>query len=199
LIDDFSAIVELYRGDARFGPITTMGHSEGGIVAIASAAKTAPDALICVASPGRPMSKLLIEQLKPKVDAAGLSEVEKAMDNLRAGKPLGAPTPLLQALGMTDVNAAYFASELDIDPAARLAKVKAPTTVLQGETDMQTAAEDAKALGAARSDVTVVMIPVVNHLLKEEPARELPQASYDDPNKPLAPAFLKAFLAAVKR
>ncbi len=37
----------------------------------------------------------------------------------------------------------------------------------------------------------------MNHVFKEEASASLPQASYGDPSKPLAPGFVEAVVAAV--
>ncbi|MGC3978041.1 MAG: hypothetical protein QM751_07275 [Paludibacteraceae bacterium] len=69
--------------------------------------------------------------------------------------------------------------------------------MIQGETDAQVSPDDAKRLSGRARGAKVVLLPGVNHLLKAEATRALPQASYTDPTKPIAPAAVEAIGAAI--
>jgi hypothetical protein len=58
---------------------------------------------------------------------------------------------------------------------------------------------DAERLAAARSDAKLVKLEGVNHVLKVAPAdRAANQATYADPNLPLAPGVVEAVADFVK-
>lgn len=196
--DDLAFIIEELRKDKRFGPLTVLGHSEGALIALLAAQKTPPDALILLNGAGRIWHELIHAQLVDKISASALASYDQIVKDLRAGKtPAEIPWVLASILNKDELG--YFKSEMDLDPAALLAKLKVPTTVLQGETDVQTSIEDARAVTSKRSDVLVVTLPKINHVLKEEERREPGQASYDDPLKPLGPGVVEAVLAGIKR
>jgi hypothetical protein len=72
--------------------------------------------------------------------------------------------------------------------------------IVQGETDLQTSAADARALHAARPDATLVMLPGVNHVLKAAPAdRAANMAAYVNPDLPLAPGVAEAIVNFIGR
>jgi len=93
----------------------------------------------------------------------------------------------------------FSRSQMAIDPAALLGSLRVPTTIVQGETDVQVSLADARRLAAARKNTRLALLPRVNHVLKEEAASLLPQASYTDPTRPLGPGVLDAALAGVAR
>lgn len=195
---DLGFITEELRKDARFGPITVLGHSEGGLIALLAAQKTPPDSLILLNSVGRIWHELIHAQLESKISASALASYDQIVKDLRAGKTPKEIPWVLQSVLIPE-QFAYFKSEMDLDPADLLAKLKIPTTVLQGETDVQTTIDDAKAVTRKRSEVQVVLLPKVNHVLKEEEKRESGQGSYDDPDEPLGPGVVDAVLAGIKR
>jgi hypothetical protein len=74
-----------------------------------------------------------------------------------------------------------------------------PITIVQGDTDLQISVEDAKLLAAARPDARLRVLSHMNHVLKREEQAALPQASYTDPERPLAPGLVDAVDAGVAR
>lgn len=196
LAADASALVTKLRG--RFASVTVIGHSEGGLLALLAAETTRIDSLVLVATGGRPLRAIIHEQLANQLDATTLAQADKVMDDIAAGRPLENVPPALSPV-FNRSNAAYLKSELDIDPVARLRGLKVPTTVVQGETDVQVSVADARLLEKARSGVRVVVVPGMNHVLKAETSRAMPQASYSDPTLPIVPAAIDAIAAAIAK
>jgi pimeloyl-ACP methyl ester carboxylesterase len=196
-VDDAGAFVAQARAGGRFGKVTVVGHSEGGLIALLLAQKpAAPDALVLVAAPGRPLADVIGEQLEHqgmKTPAAALT-----LAQLRDGKPVSAYPPDMTALFRPSVEK-FLRSVLAVDPAALLAKTKLPVAILQGETDVQVGVADARRLAAARKDARLVLLPRVNHVLKEEPTSSQNQASYTDPARPLGPGVVAAVRAGIAR
>ena len=94
----------------------------------------------------------------------------------------------------------YLISWLPLDPAVELAKVRAPTLVLQGTTDIQASIADAERLRAARPDVELAVLSGVNHVLKDAPMdRGKNLATYGDPALPVARSILPPIEAFVRR
>jgi hypothetical protein len=195
-VDDAIAWVDLLRHDPRTASITLAGHSEGGYIAIAAAGRTHVDALALVSAPGRTMDTILREQLGRQLDAAQMAEVDRLLGAIRRGEPLAnVPAPLRPLFNPTV--ARFIRSELDGDPVAMLRPLRIPTLVLQGETDMQITAVDARTLAGARDGIRLVLLPHTNHVLKVEEIAALPQASYTDASRPLAPGVIDALVSIV--
>jgi pimeloyl-ACP methyl ester carboxylesterase len=140
------------------------GHSEGGVLAI-MAAQGNPDicGLVLFASPGRPVTILLREQLGRQLPPAEQTAAFAVLDDLDAGRPVThAPPQQLASLFRPSI-LPFFRSQIGLDPAALLARLKIPVLILQGDADVQVSLTDAKALAKARPDATLKILPGVNH------------------------------------
>jgi uncharacterized protein len=171
--------------------IWLLGHNEGALVAEIAASQDAAEVcgVILVSGVGRPLGKVIREQLhaNPANPPALVKAANDILNQLEAGHTVADVPPALAALFRPSVQP-YLMSELTLDPAALLAKVRMPTLVLQGGNDLQVSVADAKLLAAARPDATLLVLHGVNHLLKEAPAdRTGNLATYADPSLPLAP------------
>jgi pimeloyl-ACP methyl ester carboxylesterase len=95
-IDDYAADVEAWiaaiRKQTGAPCVWALGHSEGGLVALAAARKASDlCGLALVAAPGRPLGELLREQLKANpANAPILDQALSAIDALEAGKHIDA-------------------------------------------------------------------------------------------------------------
>jgi pimeloyl-ACP methyl ester carboxylesterase len=195
-VDDAAAVLAQVRADRRFSAVTLAGHSEGGLVAMLVAAHARIDGLVLVATAGRTFQALIREQMARHLDAAPLVELDRVMAAVAAGRdpaPIPAPLAALFAPGVRP----FLRSILALDPLPLLRALTVPTTVVQGETDLQVTVADARALAGARRGVRLTLLPETNHPLKREVHATAPQASYSDPSLPLAPGVVDAVLAGV--
>jgi len=93
----------------------------------------------------------------------------------------------------------FLRSEIAMDPAAELARLRVPTLIVSGGHDLQVRATDAQALGQARPDARRFDAPEMNHVLKAAPTgRAEQQAAYSDPQLPLMPGLVDAIASFVK-
>jgi len=180
-----------------------IGHSQGGLLAL-MVAPNRPDicGLILVAAPGRPFGEVLMAQLRANpANATLLAPAQKAVDALSAGQtvdPTSLPKPL-QSLFRSSVQT-FLKSLVDIDPAKLLSAYSGPVMVLQGTADLQVPVADAQRLEAARPDVTLRLLPNVNHVLKTVPPddRAANLATYGNLDLPLAPGVAQSMSAFVR-
>ena len=189
--------------------IVLLGHSEGALIALATAANAfdpspegnadanvAPCALILVASPGRPLADVLREQLAANPAYAPLlDEAEAAINALERGERVDGASlsPELAPLFRPPVQG-FLIELLGIDPPALLADLELPVLIVQGERDIQVASEDAERLADAAPDATLALLPDANHVLKAVPPddRAANVAAYRDPSLPLAAGVAEA-------
>lgn len=170
-----------------------MGHSEGGLIALAAAQQPAHlCGLILLAAPGRPIGTVLREQLRPKLPADMMASVDVAIHRLEKGEhvdPASVPAPVAPLFNPPVQD---FLIDLATTDPAQLAKATTlPMLIVRGESDVQVAAADADALAAARPDAIRVNIPRLNHVFKDvDPAdRAANLASYGDEKQAIDPAL----------
>jgi hypothetical protein len=181
-----------------------LGHSEGGLLAL-SAAQQPKDicGLILVSTAGRKLGDVIREQLRSNpANAPLLPQALEALQSLEAGKTVdasGMPAPL-QGLFSPKVQP-FLMDLLRQDPASLAARVQVPVLIVQGDKDIQVSRADADALHAAQPKSELVVIPTMNHVLKDVAGddRTANLAAYADPTLPVDPAAVDAIARFVKR
>jgi pimeloyl-ACP methyl ester carboxylesterase len=196
---DYAADVRAWAAEARRrtgAPCAwLLGHSEGGLVAIL-AAQDSPDVcgLVLLAAPGRPLQQVIREQVAANpANALLLPQVDRVMGELEAGRipDLTGVHPAVAALFDPRLNT-FFISLFSHDPAEELGRYAGPVLVVQGETDIQVTLADAERLAAARG-VEPVVIPGMNHVLRDAPADRLANiATYRLTDAPLSAGLAEA-------
>jgi len=200
--DNFTGDVEAAHAELlrhnEIKPYATalLGHSEGGLLALAAARRMGRrklHALVLAATPGRPMSDIVRAQVAR--GAPTLSEaVDRTMAAIRATGHV--PTDLSRELQLLfpPYAGAFLKDLLAFDPARTLSEVEVACLVVQGAGDRQIVPmEDVQplidALRERKAPGEAVVVPQVSHNLKlvTNPA---------DPgfSGPLAPAVSDAFL-----
>ena len=167
-----------------------LGHSEGGLVALASA-QDAKDicGVVLVAAPGRKIGDTLRDQLRANpANAPLLGPAMSAIDSLEAGQPVDAAQlpAALQPLFAPQVQ--LFLINLMAQDPAKLAKaVTVPMLIVQGGRDLQIPRADADKLREAQPAAKVAIIPAMNHVLKDVTSddRAANFGTYADPSRPL--------------
>jgi pimeloyl-ACP methyl ester carboxylesterase len=198
-IDSYAADVRSWiaviRRETGSPCVWLLGHSEGGLVALA----TSQDAegicgLVLAATPGRPMGQVFRDQLRSySLNAALLPKALKAIDALEEGRYIdpSAIDPALQPLSNRKMQD-FLIGEFSLDPAKLIAACRNPILVMQGERDLQVSVLDAQRLERAAPAARLVLLPNTNHVLKPvmSAAWAANAAAYSDPNLPLAPGVI---------
>ncbi|GAB2178572.1 alpha/beta fold hydrolase [Dongia sp. agr-C8] len=201
--DDVHAWREVLRRQTGISAVWLLGHSEGGLTALA-AAQRAPDicGLILIAVPGQPLGAVLRQQLRANpANAPILTEAEKAIDRLEAGERVDGASlnPALQALFRPKVQG-FLIDAFSYDPAALVATCSKPLLILQGACDLQVPMSDAKRLKAAKPDAELRIIPDANHVLKRVASGDLAAniATYGAVDLPLAADIIPTIVAFLR-
>jgi len=147
------------------------GHSEGGLVALASAQGGADICgLILLAAAGRPLGEVLRSQLHAMPAAQTvLPQIDGAIDALAAGRHVNVQTlhPGLRHLFHPAVQD-YMIDLFRHDPVVLLRAYRGPVLIMQGTADRQVSAtEDLPLLKAADPKAQVVLLPNVIHTLAD--------------------------------
>lgn len=196
-VADVRSWVTVIRQRTHAPCVWLLGHSEGGLVALV-AAQTVPDlcGLILVSTSGRRMGELLRDQLKSNpANAPLLDQALPAIDALEAGKRVdtAAMNPALTPLFAPQVQG-FLISAFAYDPSKMLAGYAKPVLIIQGQRDIQISVKDADILKHADPLATLVLLPNVNHVLKQVTSDDVGAnaATYADPSLPIAPGVVDA-------
>jgi pimeloyl-ACP methyl ester carboxylesterase len=187
--------------------VIPIGHSEGGLVALAAMVRLSDACgLILIASIGRPLDAVIREQLRANpANAPYWDEADAALATLRRGARVdgGTMSAALRPLFAPEVQG-FLIDALTHDPIELAARVEVPMLVVQGTRDLQVSTEDARILAEASPNATLALVPDVNHALKivvtEDTSANL--ATYADPNLPIAPSVVDAitqFVEAIRQ
>jgi fermentation-respiration switch protein FrsA (DUF1100 family) len=196
--------------DAR--RIGLIGHSEGAELApLAAVADAGLRVLVLMASPGRPIDAILLEQAQTLFRKQGMSEadLEKELDKRRAifdawrkGQPLPDSVPAGERPAWAAAEA-WVKSYLDVDPAETARKLSKPAVLLaQGELDQQVSPTDARLLEKAfrsggNRKVVLKLYPELNHLFAKTRTGDI--SEYTDADAHVDDAFVADVVTFVKK
>jgi uncharacterized protein len=203
---DVHAWVKVIRQQANVPCVWVAGHSEGGLVALASSRN--PDGicgLILLAAPGRPFGQVMREQLQLQLGGGPmLQQAIYAIRTLEAGRhpDVYSLHPTLQQLFAPSLQDLLI-SMFSYDPARLIAGFRKPILILQGERDLQISVADAKRLKQAAPAAKLVLLPNANHFFKvvKSADKAANAATYSKP-VPLAPHIadeIADFVSAAKK
>ena len=184
--------------------VWVLGHSEGSLVALAAAQQ--PDGMcgvISVSGAGRKLSDVICDQLRANpANAPLLDQAMAALDALEKGQhvDVSGMNPALLRLFAPQVQD-FLIDDFRHDPAKLAASLKLPLLIVQGERDIQISAADARALAAAQPKAKLVLVPAMNHVLKDvaNDERSANVATYSDFSLPVDSALVDAVASFVKR
>lgn len=194
-IDDAVAWSEQIVADERFDRVVLMGHSEGGLIALAAAKRTDKVVgVITLAGVGESIDATLRRQLSTQPEPYR-SECYRIIDELKAGRTVSNVMPELAALFRPSVQP-FLISQMRYTPADEARTLQVPLLVVQGTTDIQINLNDAMKLSMGNPLTKLVVISDMNHVLK--PCASLDQQTqlmtYINDSLPLAPKLIESLV-----
>ncbi|MGZ8998584.1 MAG: alpha/beta hydrolase, partial [Allosphingosinicella sp.] len=202
-VADVRAWTAIIRARSGAPCIWLLGHSEGGLIALAAARGPDICGLLLVSAPGRPIGTLIREQLRANpANAPLLDQAMAAIDSLEAGRRVDTSAMHPAIAGMFAPQVQDFEISLfSYDPARLIAGYGKPVLIVQGQRDIQVTEADARRLAEANKLAKLVLLPDVNHVLKTvtsaDPGANI--ATYADPALPLAPGIADVIAGFVAR
>jgi alpha-beta hydrolase superfamily lysophospholipase len=169
-----AAHAELVRHDEIKSYATALlGHSEGGLLAIAATAamgKKRPYALVLASTPGRPLGEIVREQIARSMPSLGPT-AERIMAAIRDTSQVPRDVPSAFRAVFPAYAGAFLKAAFAFDPAATLARTDVPCLLLQGGADVQVVPpRDVQPLLDTLSRRTApgeaLIAPMVSHNLK---------------------------------
>ncbi|MBC1186047.1 alpha/beta hydrolase [Kluyvera sichuanensis] len=193
-VDDVHAWVNVLRHHIHTPYIWVLGHSEGGIVALAAAQEEDVCGVVLIATPGRPMGEVLRQQLSANPENEMLlKQALPIIDALEHRQRVDITNmhPALQSLFNPAVQG-FLINAFSYNPGHLISSISKPVLVLQGQRDLQVEEADARLLKAANPQASLVILPNMNHVLKAviSDDRKVNIASYAEPTSTLAPGLI---------
>ncbi len=190
-IEDCATVYRAVTQDARFSRVTLVGHAEGALIAAVASqglearGEAAPAGLALLCATGKNAREVLDEALAdaPEEERAEAAAILGAIER---GERYEHPSPYLADFFRPSFQK-YLGSWFRHDLIRALAGVRTPLLLVQGNRDVQVTLAEFSLLAAARPEAPAVVLPGMNHVLKEVPADlEENYRSFSEPGYPLA-------------
>ncbi len=176
---------ERLRHDPRFSTLTVIGDSEGSLIGMMAARIIPATGFVSISGAGEPASDLLLNQLKGKLPGPLYHTTQVIIAQLKAGHLVAHVPPSLNGLFRLSVQP-YLMSWFRYNPTREIAKLRIPVLIVQGERDLQVPVADALALHRANPAAHLVLIPHMNHVMKDVGASEQDNIrTYAEPDLPI--------------
>ena len=196
-INDVKSWVNYLIDSAGYKKVVLIGHSEGALLASIAGQDERVAGVVLVSGMGRSFDEVIAEQISKNAPLAIQQESQTIMDSLKAGKLVSDVPSYFNALYRPSVQP-YLISLLNYAPLVQATMLQKPVLILQGDADSQIQVKDAEALAGAVRQAKLLIIPKMDHVLKEVVDPQKPLANYTNADGPLAPGFLNALTDFIK-
>jgi pimeloyl-ACP methyl ester carboxylesterase len=196
-INDAREWTKLLGKDKRFSHVVVIGHSEGSLIGMVASQDLSVKKYVSIAGAGQAADQIIREQLKAQPPVV-LEQTNPILDELVKGNTVENVPQMLMSLFRPSVQP-YMISWFKYDPQTEIAKLKKPTLIIQGTTDIQVSVEDAKRLSVAKPDTKLVIIDGMNHIFKNAEADRMKNIeTYTKPDLPINENMVKAIVDFVQ-
>lgn len=189
-IKDANDVLAFFSKAETFSKIYIIGHSQGSLVGI-MAAQNGADGFISIAGAGQSIDNVIVEQLSKQ--APGLTEnARTAFDEMKANGSTTNYSPGLSSIFRTALQP-FIYSWMKFDPQEELSKLDIPVMIINGDNDIQVSVTEADLLHRAKPGSEFLIVPKMNHVLKEIEGNSLEnQKSYNDYKMPIMPELTES-------
>jgi pimeloyl-ACP methyl ester carboxylesterase len=201
LFDDYAkdavGWIELLRKTKGVEAIFVAGHSEGSLIGMLAVQKTRVRGYISIAGPARSADEIIVEQLGNMAPQLK-SMADSLLKRLRKGEIVDSVPPNLYFLLRPNIQP-YLKNWIGYTPCAELKKLKIPTLIIQGTTDIQVAPGEAEQLAICQPKASLKIIEGMNHVLKTA-GNDLKEnkATYTNPILPLSGQLIETISTFVR-
>lgn len=200
-INDAEKIFNYLQDTFGFKNIYFIGHSEGSLIGMIASQKTKAKGYISIAGAGRPIDKILEEQIsKEPLPDSLRNEINSILNQLKNGKEVNDVPASLNSLFRKSIQP-YMISWLKYNPATEIKKLKCPVLIVQGTCDKQVQIIDAENLHEADKKSTLNIIPMMTHTLKNANANcnDENNKTYTDSSLPLNAQLINDVVKFIKK
>jgi hypothetical protein len=190
-INDAIDWVKLLKQNKKFNQVVIIGHSEGSLIGMVASQNENVEKFVSIAGAGQSAGKIIREQLKAQPTFV-LEQSSPILDELEKGNTVEDVPQMLFSLFRPSVQP-YMISWFNYDPQIEIAKLQKPILIVQGTTDIQVSAEDARRLQAAKPSSKMVVVEGMNHIFKNAEADRMKNLeTYTQPELPVNTELIKA-------
>lgn len=195
-IRDTELWIEFLKKDKRFSEITIAGHSQGSLAAMVAGKNKRVDKYISIAGAGEPIDEVLMDQLGTSLPDQRV-EIRYFLDSLSAGVYWhDGPSAVKNML--PEYLTPFMQQWISYDPHLIIQELICPVLIVNGETDLQVAVKEAELLYETKLDAEYVIIPEMNHVLKNAPSERFANfATYNAPDLPLNEKLIETIITFV--
>ena len=194
-VDDAVVAINHFRNGGRFSEIILIGHSQGSLVAMLASEKV--DKYISLAGPSQSFDATVVKQVMVQSPSLGVT-TQNLFNELKETGAVTNVDPLLLSI-FAAPNLEFLSSYIKYNPSEEIKKIKIPTLVIHGTSDLQVRVEDAQKLHEELEGSQLEIIEKMNHLLKTVETLEDNQKSYSDPNFPVSAQLIEVITKFIKK
>jgi len=199
-VRDAGEWINLLRRDGRFRHIVVLGHGQGGLIAMAALSKSGnkADGLILINCDSHSYDDALKERYS-KQSFLVRDVVYSIVDSLKMGYDVEF-VPVFLSSTLAPARQNFVRSLMSYDPLELLHSMKMPSLIIGGETDIEVPAENAVRLSGANKRSKYVVIPGMNHVMKDcyTMDRDFQSLIYANPAKPINRSLVEYVVTFIK-
>lgn len=196
-INDVKSWLNYVLDSLKYKKVVLIGHSEGALLASIAGQVDRVTGVVLVSGMGRSFDEVIAEQISKNAPLIIQQESQTIIDSLKEGKLVSKVPSYFNTLYRPSVQP-YLISLLKYAPLAQASMLQKPVLILQGDADSQIQVKDSEALAKVVKQAQLVIIPKMDHVLKEVADLQKPLANYTNAEGPLAPGFLNALTDFIK-
>ncbi|MGJ8666672.1 MAG: alpha/beta hydrolase family protein [Patiriisocius sp.] len=195
-IKDAVDVFNYFKKADAFSKIYILGHSQGSLVGMVAAQQGA-DGFISIAGAGQPIDEVIVDQLQNQ--APGLTEnARTAFAEMKQNGTTSNYSPGLASIFRPSIQP-FINSWMKYNPQEEISKLNVPVFIINGDKDLQVQVSEAAQLQEAKLDAQFLIVPKMNHVLKEIEGNDMEnQKSYNDYKMPVAPALIEEIVRFIE-
>ena len=195
-VADAKVAIAHFKNDPRFSGIHLIGHSQGSLIAMLAVNEDITS-LISMAGAGQTIDKIMVQQIYAQNPEFG-KLVEEHFQELMTKGSIATVDPNLVTMFPPQIQN-FYKTWASIDPQKEIKKLQIPILILNGDKDIQVDITNAQNLKVAQPEATLMIIPNMNHIMKEEDAEVQGYEGYLNPKYPISPKMIAAVLQFISQ
>jgi len=188
-VDDAITWIEFLNQRTDIAATGLVGHSEGSLIALASAQQINVDFIVSLAGNGDSIDLQLMKQIGRFSQETALV-LKQQLERLKNDLEVTLSGNLLVDSLLPPENLCYLRSWMEYDPVEIIASLSSPLLIVWGTADERITEEDNILLYKGNPAATYLVIEGMGHLLKQSNTPESIQQTYSNPKLPLDPTML---------
>lgn len=197
-VNDAKDIISYFKNRRRYKNIYLIGHGQGALVGMLASDEHV-NGFISVASSGKSIDEVIIDQLKTMNTPELVKSAESTIAIMKTGKVDKKYNKALDNIFNLGVQP-FMISWMQYVPREEINKLKVPTLVINGTNDIDIPVADAELLNSKKhTNLSFILIDEMNHALKKVPTKSTQEnvKTYNMPNLKNTPEVAEKIMAFI--